>query len=123
MATMFNRRIRLALNSFVVSAMLFAQYVDAAQACAESRDTPQMAFVDTRCGEMSSQNVCLHQYVSDFQNSGATQVPVADFSRIVVLAIAAFPVERHLNNLHDYLLYRQSSSDPPPTIRFCSFQI
>jgi hypothetical protein len=122
MTFMFNRRIRLVLNSVAIVTLLFAQVASATQACAAARDTPQMAFSVTHCAEMPSQNVCLQQYVSGFQNSGPTQVPVADFPNIVVVVLAALPTERQFTP-RDYWNCPQSSTDPPISIRFCSFQI
>ena len=119
---MFTRGTRRLLNGVVLAAMLFAQLSSATVACAASRDTPQMAFVESHCADMPSQNVCLQQYVSGFQHSGLSQIPVADFPKIVVLHLAALPVERHFSP-RDFWNCLPSSSDPPSTIRFCSFQI
>jgi len=119
---MYNRRIRVVLNGLAVATMLFAQIVSASQACAAARDTPQMAFGDMHCADMPSQNICLQQYVSDFQNSGPNQVPVADVPKIAVLVITAVPVERPFKS-RDYGTGTSHSPDPPSTILFCSFQI
>jgi hypothetical protein len=119
---MFTRGTRRLLNCAVLVAMLFAQIASAAVPCAAARDTPQMAYAQAHCADMPSQNICLQQYVSGFQNSGFSQIPVADFPKIVVLVLAALPIERHFNP-RDYWNCLQSSADPPSTIRFCSFQI
>ena len=119
---MFNRRIRLVLNGLVLVTMLFAQWVGAAQACSGSRDTPAMAFSDMQCDEMPTQNVCLQQYLEGDQNSGIPDVPVADLSQVVVLVADALPVEQP-RLLPDERPCLRGTSDPPPNILFCSFQL
>jgi hypothetical protein len=119
---MFNRRVRLVLNGVAIAAMLFGHAVSAAQACTAASDTPRMAFNDMDCAEMASQNVCLQQYLAGDQNSGPAQMPVAALPDLVVLMVPPSPAE-HLIVPSRSGECRQGSSDPPPSIRFCSFQL
>lgn len=119
---MFNRRVRLVLNGVAIAAMLFAHAVSAAQACTAASDTPQMAFNDMDCAEMASQNVCLQQYLAGDQNSGTAQIPVAALPDLVVLMVPSSPAEHRMAPSRSGEC-RQGSSDPPSSIRFCSFQL
>jgi hypothetical protein len=122
MTAMFNRRIRLVLNGVTLSAMVFAHAVSAAQTCRAASDTPQMAYTEMDCAEMASQNVCLQQYIAGDQNSGSAQTPVADLPDIVVLLVPESSAESQLVH-HGDAQCLSSYSDPPSSIRFCSFQL
>jgi hypothetical protein len=122
MAAMFNRRIRLVLHGAAILAMVFAHAVSAAQLCRAAADTPQMAYTDMACAEMASQNVCLQQYIAGDQNSGSAQIPIAVYADIVVLRVPESPAERQLVH-HGDSQCLSSFSDPPASIRFCSFQL
>lgn len=122
MTNMFNRRLRALLNGIAIGALLFAQTVSLAQACPAGLDTPAMAFVDMDCEDMPSQNVCLHQYLEGDQNSATPQVPVATLPIVAVLTVPASSITRPAA-AHCDREYPPGTSDPPASIRFCSFQI
>lgn len=119
---MFNRRVRYLLNAVAIAALLFAQAASAAQGCTAAADTPEMAFSDMDCADMPSQNVCLQQYLSGHQNSGTAQIPVAEVPDLIVLTIPASPPDR-LVLRHGDAPCLSGTSDPPPSIRFCSFRL
>lgn len=121
-SAMHNRRVRLFIHGIVVGALLFAQAVGAAQACTAALDTPVMAFSDMDCADMPSQNVCLHQYLTGDQNSATPQIPVATLPPLAVLTVPSTSVARPAAPYHSRKC-PPGNSDPPASIRFCSFQI
>lgn len=122
MTNMFNRRLRALISGIAIGAMLFAQMVSVAQACTADASTPAMAFVDMDCEDMPSQNVCLHQYLEGDRNSTTTQVPVAALPAVAVLSVPSSSVTRPVAEGYDREC-PPAASDPPASIRFCSFQI
>ena len=110
------------LSRVVAAAMLFANAVGIAQACTAPVHAPAKVFKQGHeyCGSKTvNPNSCLQQCTADQQNASQPAVaalPAADQPVLrlsestldsIAVAVAAIPAER--------------SSDPPPTIRFCSF--
>ena len=118
-------RVRRVVCHLVVATMLFAQAIGIAQACIEVSQSPTMAFEDANhegdCEKTVNQNACLQQYTAGDQSTTQVQVVVAEMPRLAVLTIsAAFdPGAR----LAEAVFCPAHSPDPPPSIRFCSFQI
>ncbi|MEO8004972.1 MAG: hypothetical protein ABI771_08710 [Betaproteobacteria bacterium] len=119
-----NRRTMRFAGRVIVLMLLFAQSLSAAQPCQMSEQKPAMAFGDMAgmdCAEKGNPNACLLQCIGTDQNTNHVPVGIADVRRITVLTVTiadsrdvppAIPVVRPAH-----------STDPPPTIRFCSFQI
>ncbi|HKQ24893.1 MAG TPA: hypothetical protein VJT81_10675 [Burkholderiales bacterium] len=109
----------------LAGALLFGQAVAISQACITPAATPAMAFsddmADMDCAKKGNPNACLQQCTASDQNTSNGQVGVAEIPRIVVLMVTtAFnstaPLSESVVNL-------AHSSGPPPSIRFCSFQL
>lgn len=118
-------RVRHVVCRLVVAAMLFAQAIGIAQACIEVSQSPTMAFEDANhegdCEKTVNQNACLQQYTAGDQSTTQVQVVVAEMPRLAVLTIsAAFDPDA---KLVEAVFCPAHSPDPPPSIRFCSFQI
>ena len=119
-----NRRTMRFAGRIIILMLLFAQSLSAALPCQMSEQKPAMAFSDMAgmdCGEKGNPNACLLQCVGTDQSTNHLQVGIADVRRMVVLTVIvvdsrgvppALPVIRLAH-----------SPDPPPSIRFCSFQI
>ena len=83
-----------------------------------------MAFdgmADMDCAAKNNPNACLQQYVGADQSTNHVQVVIADMSGVAVLTV------RLADNCAAPPVFRAGtlarSPDPPPSIRFCSFQI
>jgi hypothetical protein len=120
----FNRRTMRSLGRFIILMLLFGQSLSAALPCQMPDQTAAMAFEDMAgmdCAQKVNPNACLQQYVGADQSTNHVQAGIADMSRLAVLTVqladigAALPVFRAARLAH--------SPDPPPSIRFCSFQI
>ena len=118
-------RIRRAICRLLTAGMLFAQAIGIAQACVEAAPSPTMAFRQTDhdgdCGKMVNKNACLQQYTAGDQTSSQVQVTVAAMPAIVVLTVPVAPVRVVCPAVT--LVSLAHSPDPPPSIRFCSFQL
>jgi hypothetical protein len=120
-----NRRVTRSLGRFIILMLLFGQSLSVALPCQMPDQTAAMAFEDMGdmdCAQKGNPNACLQQYVgADQSTSHHVQAGIADVSQIAVLIVqlpdigAALPVFRAASLAH--------SPDPPPSIRFCSFQI
>ncbi len=117
-------RIRRAICRFLTAGMLFAQAIGIAQACVEAAPSPTMAFTQTEhdgdCGKTVNQNACLQQCNAEDQSSAQVQVAVAAMPAIAVLTVPVAPVRGASPAAVASLTH---SPDPPPSIRFCSFQL
>ena len=118
-------RTRRAICRLIAAAMLFAQAIGVAQACAEVTRSPTMAFADANhqggCNKTVNQNACLQQYIAGDQSSAQVQVAVAAMPPIAVLTV---PIARDRGACPAVTLGSFAHSpDPPPSIRFCSFQL
>ena len=118
-------RIRRAICCLLAAGMLFAQAIGVAQACIEATQSPTMAFADTHqngdCDKSVNKNACLQQYTADDQSSAQVQVAVAAMPAIAVLTVPVAPVRGACPDVT--LAFLTHSPDPPPSIRFCSFQL
>ena len=106
----------------LAAALLFAQALTVAQACVEPDARPAMAFEELDCHRPANPNNCLQQCTAGDQSSSYAQVVVAGMPGLAVLTV---PVVRDHGTRPttvpvDFLAH---SPDPPPSIRFCSFQI
>ena len=118
-------RFRRAICRLVTAGMLFAQAIGIAQACVEVALSPTMAFAPTGhdgdCDKTVNKNACLQQYTAGDQSSPQVQVAVAAMPAIVVLTVPVAPVRVVCPAVT--LASLAHSPDPPPSIRFCSFQL
>jgi len=117
--------IRRAVCRLLTAGMLFAQAIGVSQACVEAEHSPAMAFTqsdhDGDCGKTVNQNACLQQCTVGDQSSAQVQVAVAAMPGIQGLTVPVSPdavVRPALT-----LVSLSHSPDPPPSIRFCSFQL
>jgi len=105
--------------------LLFAQAIGVAQACVEATQSPAMAFADANhqgdCDKTVNQNACLQQYTAGDQSTTQFQVAVAEMPKLAVLTVAAAfdPGARLIGEV----FCLAHSPDPPPSIRFCSYQL
>lgn len=118
-------RIRRSICRLLTAGMLFAQAIGIAQACVEAAPSPTMAFAqsdhDGDCGNTVNQNACLQQCNAEDQSSAQVQVAVAAMPAIAVLTVPVAPVRGACPAVTVASLTH--SPDPPPSIRFCSFQL
>jgi hypothetical protein len=119
------RRLSVALGRVLVGAMLFAQLVNAGQACVMPALSPVMAFAnadhDSDCAKRVNPNSCLQQSTATDQSFGHAELPVLGMPNVVVLV-----VPRALVAMPSYVVATvvpHRSTDPPSSIRFCSFQL
>ncbi len=84
-----------------------------------------MAFADTHqtgdCDKTVNKNACLQQYTAGDQSSAQVQVAVAEIPAIAVLTVPVAPDRGACPAVT--LASLAHSPDPPPSIRFCSFQL
>lgn len=132
---MFRRRTRAILASLMACALLFAQGVAFAQACSGVDAGPAMAFSAEESAEemagkdchetvpanMPNPNACLQHCTAGDQTT--TQVPAVmpDMSGIAVLVVPK-AVESALVVARTQAC-EVLSPGPPPSLRFCSFQL
>lgn len=118
-------RIRRLVCHLMALALLFSQAVSAAQACVEPAATPAMAIAsdmaDMDCEQRATPNVCLQQCTAGDQSSAQVQVAVAEMPRLAVLTVPVLP-DRGVRST-EAIACLARSPDPPPSIRFCSFQL
>jgi hypothetical protein len=123
---MFGRsRIRRAICRLIATVMFFAQAIGVAQACIEATQSPTMAFADVHqkgdCDKTVNKNACLQQYTAGDQSSSQVQVAITAVPAIAVLTVPVAPVRVVCPAVT--MASRAHSPDPPPSIRFCSFQL
>ena len=109
----------------VAAALLFAQAIGAAHACVGAAQSPAMAFAQSHheggCTQTVNQNACLQQCTADNQSTAQVQFAVAEMPALPVLSIPVAPDSSA--RLPDTVIVLARSPDPPPSIRFCSFQL
>lgn len=128
---MYFRNTRVMLSSVIVVFLLLSQAIAIAQACTDLEATPAMAFsADEMAGQnchgsvppnTSNPNACLQHCTAGDQTTAQAPAVIAGMPALAVLTVP-MPAERapvfaHLEACE--LL----SPDPPPSIRFCSFQL
>ncbi len=105
--------------------LLFAQAAGIARACISPNATPAMAFADDMkgmdCEGMGSKNLCLQQCNAEDQSTHPAEASVAQAPvlPVLIVPVVADPVAVTILALCNIV----HSPDPPPAIRFCSFQI
>lgn len=120
----FSKNTRSWIASLLALGLLFAQAAGVAQACSAPDATPAMAFADMEgmdCGDMGSKNLCLQNCNAGDQNTHPAEATVPQAPAISVLSVpsVADPVAVIAHHLCEIV----HSPDPPPSIRFCSFQL
>ena len=118
------RRRSVAFGRVVLGVMMFAQLVNAGQACVMP-PSPVMAFAnadhDGDCAKRVNPNSCLQQSIATDQSFGQAELPV-----LVMPDVAVLTIPRTLVATTSYIIATavpHRSTDPPPSIRFCSFQL
>lgn len=127
---MYSRRTRVTLAWLIAGLLLFAQAIGIVQACAASEATPAMAFSEDMAGHGCDEsaaastpnpNACLQHCTTGDQTTAQVPAVIADMPAIAVLNVP-MAADRGYSyssvarcDLH--------SPDPPPSIRFCSFQL
>jgi hypothetical protein len=116
-------RQRRLLARFAIGLLLFAQAIGIVQACVDADAKPAMAFTEPMrgCNEESgtTANACLQHCTSGDQSTAQVYAGIAEMPRVaawylpVVTTASNRPVARCSSR----------STDPPPSIRFCSFQL
>lgn len=128
---MYFRNTRVILSSVIVVFLLLSQAIAIAQACTDLEATPAMAFsADEMAGEnchesvppnTSNPNACLQHCTAGDQTTAqvpAVMPPMPGISVLVVPMVAESAsvfARAEACELH--------SPDPPPSLRFCSFQL
>jgi len=118
-------RLSVALGRVLIGAMLFAQLVNAGQACVMPALSPAMAFANADqhgdCAQRVNPNSCLQQSTATDQSFSQAEFPVLGMPDVVVLTLP-----RELVATTSYVVATavpHRSTDPPLSIRFCSFQL
>lgn len=118
-------RFRRAVCRLIAAAMLFAQAIGVAQACIEVMQSPTMAFADAHhegdCHKTVNKNACLQQYTAGDQSTAQVQIAVVEMPKLAILVVPA-AIDPGAG-LAEAVLYPAHSPDPPPSLRFCSFQL
>lgn len=123
-------RHRYKTSCLLIGAMLFTQAALVAQACVETEARPSMAFTGNMaehgCDEAAATpvpnpNACLQHCTGSDQTTAQVPLPVAAMPADAVLDV---PVASESDSrFADVALCDLHSPDPPPSIRFCSFQL
>lgn len=120
----FSRAIRNTVGRVIVATLLVAYAFNAAHACVASKATPATAFQNSDAGDceaMNAPNICLQHCTSNDQNAGYVV-----FIAIATSERAALILPRQARSSTPILVTlgeSKRSPDPPPSIRFCSFQL
>ena len=122
---MLSRRTRELTGWLVAAALLFAQAVGTVHACIGAAHSPAMAFAESHhaggCAETVNRNACLQQCMADEQSTSQVQVAVAEMPALPALSVPA--ALESSARLPDAVIVLARSPGPPPSIRFCSFQL
>ena len=109
----------------LIGALLFAQMANAAQVCIAPALSPAMAFAqteqDSNCAKRINPNSCLQQSTATDQSFSHAELPVVGMPNVVVLTLPRALVATTSYVIAAALPHR--STDPPSSIRFCSFQL
>jgi hypothetical protein len=104
--------------------LLFGQSLAAVQPCRMPEQKPAMAFSDMAgmdCAGKGNPNSCLQQCIGADQSTNHVQVGFAAMPQVAVLTVPV-AVSR-VTECSLPAAYLARSPDPPPSIRFCSFQL
>lgn len=119
------RRLSVALGRILIGTMLFAQLVNSAEACVMPELSPAMAFANADhhgdCAKRVNPNSCLQQSTATDQSFSHAELPSLGMPSVVVLTLPRALIATTLYVVATSVPHR--STDPPPAIRFCSFQI
>ena len=119
------RHLGVALCRVLLGVMLFAQVINASHACVAPALSPAMAFAqsgdDGHCSNTINANSCLQQYTATDQSAGHAEVPVLASPDVAVLILPREAPVTVSQAVSAAVPHR--ATDPPPSIRFCSFQI
>jgi hypothetical protein len=119
------RHLRVVLCRMLLGVMLFAQVINAANACVAPALSPAMAFANTgdngHCNKAINGNSCLQQYTATDQSSNHPEVPALAASDIAVLTLPREAPATVVPRISTAVPHR--ATDPPPSVRFCSLQI
>ena len=119
------RHLCVALCRVLVGVMLFAQVINAAHACVAPALSPAMAFAhagdDGPCSKTINANSCLQQYTATDQNLSHAEVPALAAPDVAVLTLPRESPATVVQGVAAAVPHR--ATDPPPSIRFCSFQL
>jgi hypothetical protein len=119
------KRTRELTGWLIAAALLFAQAVGAVHACVGAAQTPAMAFAESHheggCAKTVNQNACLQQCMADNQSTAQVQLAVAEMPALPVLTVLA--ALDSSARLPEAVIVLARSPGPPPSIRFCSFQL
>ena len=128
---MYIRNTRVMLSSVMVVFLLLSQGIAIAQACTDLEASPAMAFSsDEMAGQnchgsvppnTSNPNACLQHCTAGDQTTAQVPAVVADMPVLAVLTVP-MPAERAPAFARAEAC-ELLSPDPPPSIRFCSFQL
>ena len=120
------RHLCVALCRVLIGVMLFSQVVNAAHACVAPALSPAMAFAhagddNSHCSKVINANSCLQQYTATDQSPGHAEVPALATPAVAVLILPRETPATVVQSVSAAVPHR--ATDPPPSIRFCSFQI
>lgn len=119
------RRLSIALGRLLIGAMLFAQLVNSAQACVMPELSPVVAFASTAhhgdCVNRVNPNSCLQQATATDQSPSHAELAVLGMPDVVVFTRPRATVT--MTSFVVAIAIPHRSTDPPPSIRFCSFQL
>jgi len=109
----------------LIGVMLLGQAINAAYACTLPQLSPAMAFAhagDTdHCSQQRNANSCLLQYIASDQSASHAEIPVFGMPTVPVLIVPAAATATVSRPAAATLAHH--ATDPPPSIRFCSFQL
>lgn len=118
-------RLTTALGHSLIGAMLFGQLVNAVQACTMPSLSPVMAFASadhpSDCAKRVNPNSCLQQSTATDQSFSHGELAAFEIPDVVVLTVPREMVATTTFVFATTVPHR--STDPPPSIRFCSFQL
>ena len=119
------RHLCVALSRVLIGVMLFSQVINAAHACITPALSPAMAFANTgdngHCNKAINGNSCLQQYTATDQSSNPAEVPALATPDVAVLTLPRETPATVVPSVSAIVPHR--ATDPPPSIRFCSFQL
>ncbi len=121
----FRSRFRRAMCRLLTAGMFFAQAIGIAHACIEAAPSPTMAFTqsehDGDCSKTVNQNACLQQCTAGDQSSAQAGNAVAPMPALAVLIVPVAPDRGGCPAAT--LASLAQAPDPPPSVRFCSYQL
>ena len=119
------RHLCVALCRVLIGVMLFSQVINAATACIAPALSPAMAFAhvgdNSHCSKAINGNSCLQQYTATDQSPSHAEIPVLATPDVAVLTLPREAPATVVQGVSATVPHR--ATDPPPSIRFCSFQL